>query len=79
MIFKCLKITLIFSAIAIAVVFAVFLINPKYIKGMAAPFANMGSFNVKDYYRDKIVVEVPASYELIQIAYCLTEKFQNEL
>lgn len=61
-------------ATAVALIY----IKPNYIKQKAAPFANKASFNVQDCYVDKIVVEVPASYELIQIAYSLTETFQTD-
>jgi hypothetical protein len=76
MIFKYLKIFLALTFLAMAIAVAVFYFNPKYIKEKAAPFANKVSFNINDCYVDKIAVEVPASYELVQIAFSLTETFQ---
>ena len=78
MIFRYLKVFLFLTFTVMATAVALFCINPKYIKEKAAPFANKVSFNVNESYVDKIVVEVPASYELIQIAYSLTETFQTD-
>jgi len=75
-IFRYLMLFLTFIFLVMATAVAIFYINPKYIKEKAAPFANKVSFNINDCYVDKIAVEVPASYELVQIAFSLTETFQ---
>jgi len=77
MIFTYLMLFLAFIFLVVVLAVSVFYVNPKYVKEKAAPFANKVSFNVKENYVNKIVVEVPASYELIQIAYSLTETFQS--
>lgn len=56
----------------------IFFVTPEYVKGKIAPFASKGSINIRECYIDKIVVEIPKSYELLQIAYSLTETFQQD-
>ncbi|HET8858518.1 DUF4932 domain-containing protein [Marivirga sp.] len=61
----------------LAIVGFTYLVNPKYVETKV-----MNTFyptvNISDEYKDKIVVEVPEVYELMQIASSLTETFQND-
>ncbi len=76
--FRYLKIFFAFVFLILLILVAIYFINPKYVKEKIAPFANKGSFNISECYLDTIIVEVPKSYELLQIAFSLTETFQHD-
>ena len=49
--------------------------SPQYVSSFSRLFA---TFNIEECYINKITVEVPKSYELIQIAFSLTDTYQND-
>ena len=76
--FRYLKIFFAFVFSLLLILVAIFFIWPEYVKEKIAPFANKGSVNISECYLDTIIVEVPKSYELLQIAFSLTETFQHD-
>lgn len=54
-----------------------YLINPKYVQDKAIDLF-MPTVTINDDYKNKIVVENPEVYELMQIACSLTETFQKD-
>lgn len=73
-----MKYVKIFSLVIISVLLIIgstYFISIQYINSFSRLFA---TFNIEDCYLNKITVEVPESYELIQIAFSLTETFQND-
>lgn len=76
--FKYVKLFLVFVFSMLLILVAMYLIKPNYIKEKIAPFASKNSITISECYLDTIIVEVPKSYELLQIAFSLTETFQHD-
>ncbi|MCD4793148.1 MAG: DUF4932 domain-containing protein [Bacteroidales bacterium] len=80
MIRKTLKIIrnlLLLLLIPILIIGIIYIINPKYIENKAMDLF-CPTVNINDEYLNKIVVETPEVYELMQIACSLTETFQAD-
>ncbi len=61
----------------IVIIGITYLINPKFIENKAMDLF-MPTVNLTERYQDKIVVENPEMYELMQIACSLTKSFQKD-
>lgn len=69
---------LVLGLASIFVVFGIiYLANPRYVEKKTMNIF-YPTVNIKEKYKDKIVVEVPEVYELMQIASSLTETFKND-
>ena len=68
---------LLVTIILLAVLVITYLIKPEFIENKAIDIF-YPTVNIENKYRDKIIVENPEVYELMQIACSLTETFQND-